>query len=61
MAASRGDAPRIQATQSRLLKAEWDGKPDEQQEIFGNKEALWDPELHPTLTALRSLCSWTIK
>ena len=41
----------------RPHKAERDGKPDEQQEMFGKKEALWVPDLHRSLTALRSLCS----
>ena len=52
MAASRGGAPRI-----RPAKAERDGKPDEQQEMFGKNWALWVPDLHRSLTALRSLCS----
>jgi hypothetical protein len=42
----------------RPLNAERDGKPaEEQQEMFWKKEALWAPDLHRTLTALRSLCS----
>ena len=35
-------------------KAERDSKPDEQQEIFGKKEAFWVPDLHRTLSHLRS-------
>jgi hypothetical protein len=47
MAASRGGAPRIQASQSRAGK-----QPDEHQEIFGKKEAFWVPDLHRTFVAL---------
>jgi hypothetical protein len=36
------------------LKAELDGKPEEQQEMFWKKWALWVPDLHRSLTALRS-------
>jgi hypothetical protein len=32
-------------------------RPDELEEIFGKKEALWVPELHRTLMALCSLGS----
>ncbi len=41
----------------RPPEAERDGKPDELQEMFGKKEALWVPDLHRSLTALRSLGS----
>jgi hypothetical protein len=36
----------------RPLKAERDGKLDEQQEMFGKKEASWVPDLHRTSSHL---------
>jgi hypothetical protein len=41
----------------RLSKAERDSKLDEQQEMFGRKEAFWVPDLHRTLSHLCSSCS----
>jgi hypothetical protein len=38
----------------RPSKAERDGKPDEQQEMFGKKKALCVPDLHRTLSHLCS-------
>ena len=55
MEAPREGAPRIRPFRSR---AGW--QPDEQQEMFGKKEAFWVPDLHRTLSHLRSPCSQPI-
>jgi hypothetical protein len=41
----------------RPPKAERDSELDEQQEMFWKKKALWVPDLHRSLAALRSLGS----
>ena len=43
MAASERRCP-----ENTAPKAERDGKPDEQQEMFWKKQALWVPDLHRT-------------